>query len=53
MKPFKGGHSYACQCCGEESCWGCEVARKELNPEYTEDHENEYGKDEENGNEDC
>lgn len=50
MKPFKGGHSYACQCCGEESCWGCEIAREELGPEYTE--ENEHWKDEENGNKD-
>ncbi|MET0016506.1 hypothetical protein [Oscillibacter sp.] len=50
MKPFKVGHSYACQYCGEESCWGCEIARKELDPEYTEDHENEYVEDVENGN---
>ena len=38
MKPFKVGHSFSCSCCGEESCWGCEVARKELNPEYTQEH---------------
>lgn len=34
MKPFKGGNDPACALCDEECCFGCEVASREIDPDY-------------------
>lgn len=44
MKPFKGGFDPACVLCDEECCFGCEVASREIDPDYDYEEREEEDK---------